>query len=353
MTKAETLILVGNGGFAQVADSLRHAATSISGIDARVVDVSQANSRWRFLNSLSWRLLDHRPPFARRVARDLLAAVRAATSSIVLTTGLAPVEGKSLRACRMLGARCLHFSTDDPWNPNQSARWLNAALPLYDIVFTPRTSNMGDFQRLGCRDVRYLPFGYDERLLTLSSSPGDTAAPEVLFVGGADADRAAFFEAFVRVGTAVSLVGGFWDRHAALRSNWLGHRAPGDVVVLTRAAKVNLVLVRHANRDGHVMRSLEAGAMGGCLAVEESSEHLAIFGPDGESVRYFRSPEQAADLCRRLILDDRERSRLSAAVGERIRAGGHSYADRLLAMLHAAGRASKPLPPSPAGVDHG
>jgi spore maturation protein CgeB len=334
--RSSKIILVGNGGFAHVAESLFHAATTVSGVDAFMIDIAQAASGSRLVNALAWRLLDHRPPFYGRVANSLIAAVREAGSCTVLTTGLSPVDAATLGKCQSLGARLLHYSTDDPWNANQSARWLLKALPLYDAIFTPRTRNIDDFVRLGCRDVRHLPFGYDERLLTLPGSPGSPPPPDVLYVGGADGDRARFFDAFLKAGGDVALVGGFWDRHGRLGSKWLGHRSPGDVVALTRAAKVNIILVRRANRDGHVMRSLEAGALGGCLLVEDTSEHRALFGDEGETVRYFSDAQEASLRAQHLLQDQHERHRLASAVRRRIRKEGHTYRDRLMQMRVAS-----------------
>ena len=53
------------------------------------------------------------------------------------------------------------------------------------------------------------------------------------------------------------------------------------------AAKVNLCLVRRAKRDGHVMRSFEIAAVGGCMLAQDTDEHREIFGPEGEAVRLF------------------------------------------------------------------
>lgn len=330
------IVLVGNGGTMHVAESLLHAARTTPGFTPRLIDVDAAKSSSRLMNSLSWRLRQRRLPYAGRVEAEVLAAVRQSPKAIVITTGLTPVTARTLVSCKDAGAVSLHISTDDPWNPGQFAPWHLDALVRYDIVFTPRTSNMADFRALGCRDVRFLPFGYDERLLEETGIEQAGPSPEILFVGGADRDRAAFFEAFEAAGGEASLIGAYWGQNPALSHRWLGHLPPQRVVRLTRAAAVNLILVRRSNRDGHVMRSLEAGAIGACLAVERTAEHEQIFGADGETVRYFDSPSQAAALCRELLADAGERERLAAAVGVRIRTGGHSYRDRLGSLLAAA-----------------
>jgi spore maturation protein CgeB len=217
------------------------------------------------------------------------------------------------------------------------AKWYLHALPHYNVVFTPRRSNIEDMLQLGCREVRYLPFGYDEFLF--DSSLGRATAespPEVLFVGGADRDRIAFMNEFVGDGPIVSLVGGYWPKDRGLRKYALGFKGPAELFALTKAAAVNLILVRRANRDGHVMRTFEAGAIGGCLAVEDTAEHREIFGSEGETVRYFRTPSEAAVLCRTLIGNSAERLRLSAAVKTRIREGANTYSDRLRTMFAIA-----------------
>jgi spore maturation protein CgeB len=110
-------------------------------------------------------------------------------------------------------------------------------------------------------------------------------------------------------------------------------KRPDELVALTAAAKVNLCLVRRANRDGHVMRSFEIAAIGGCMLVEDTSEHREIFGCDGDCVVYFRTPVEAATLAKALLGDIREQGRLRAALRARVRAGKHTYRDRLMAML--------------------
>jgi spore maturation protein CgeB len=158
----------------------------------------------------------------------------------------------------------------------------------------------------------------------------------VLFVGGADLDRASFMSEFLRTGPRVALVGGYWERFPAMRPYALGQRTPEVLRWLTAAAKVNLCLVRQANRDGHVMRSFEIAAVGGCMLAEDTAEHRELFGPDGESVVYFRTACEAAERARSLLADRAERARLSEAVRARVSGGAHTYRDRLSSMLRLA-----------------
>ena len=221
------------------------------------------------------------------------------------------------------------------------ASWHLRALPEYDAVFTTRSATLDCFRKIGVAAVHYLPFGYDDELFPGPADPpaGPDWAPgcDVLFVGGADRDRIAFITQFLKSGLSVALAGGYWDRVPA-PPHALGLQPPEALARLTASARINLCLVRRANRDGHVMRSFEIAALGGVMLAEDTDEHRDLFGPDGEAVVYFRGADEAAVRARALLADAAERARLSQAVRRRIAAGGHTYRDRLNTMLAVANR---------------
>jgi spore maturation protein CgeB len=216
------------------------------------------------------------------------------------------------------------------------ANWQISAIPAYDIVFTPRRANIDDLRALGCPAVHYLPFGYDEALFGHSVASSDAASLDVLFVGGADRDRVAFMKEFLQSGLRVGLAGGYWDRFAETRAHALGVKAPPELSTMTASAKLNLCLVRRANRDGHVMRSFEIAAAGGCMLTEDTDEHREIFGADGESVVYFRDAREAAQRASWLLAQPAERARLGRAVRARVGVPENSYRARLVTMLEVA-----------------
>jgi hypothetical protein len=325
------IAIVGRMGGTHIGDSLRHAATA-AGQKVVFFDADGAEIGSRLQRAIAWRTgrrpvsLDH---FSARVA----TACARHPPDLLITTGAGALTSGALQLLRQSGIRLANYSTDDPWNPLLRAGWHLRALPRYDVVFTPRRANVEDFSRLGCADVRYLPFGFDSRHARPPERPPAPAdAAEVLFVGGADRDRAAFVREFMAQGLPISLVGGYWERFAGLRRQAAGVKSPEELRSLTSAAKINLCLVRRANRDGHVMRSLEIGAIGGCMLAEDTGEHRELFGPDGESVAYFKTPQEAAERARALIPDAAERRRLATALHARIWNGRHSYLDRLQAI---------------------
>jgi hypothetical protein len=320
--------------------SLWRAATHL-GIDTIKFDVAAVGGN-RILRAALWRFGDRKSPGMHRFSTSVVAGCRQSEPEILIVTGAAPLTGWALRTLRAMGIGCINYSTDDPWNPALRASWYLRVLPEYDLIFTTRRANIGSFAAIGCREVHYLPFGYDEWLCRRGARALDRPAPDVLFVGGADRDRVAFMTEFLSSGPQVALVGGYWERFPAMRPYALGLQPPEVLCALTAEAKVNLCLVRRANRDGHVMRSFEIAALGGCMLAEDTAEHREIFGRDGEAVVYFSIPREAAERAHALLAEPAERARLSAAVRARISLGAHSYRDRLLSLLGAAARTRRP-----------
>jgi spore maturation protein CgeB len=328
------LAIVGEAGGTHVGESLR-SASEAAGHRVLHFHTQLAFTGARILKSLAWRFADKRPLSLNRFSSSVVRECEAGRVNVLIATGRAPLTATALHYLRSIGVAVLNYSTDDPWNPSLRSNWFLEALPHYDTVFSTRRSNIEDFRRLGCTDVQFLPFGFDDRLFNMAQLEHEAISHDVLFVGGADGDRVAFMTEFMQFGPQTALVGGYWESFSDTRPFALGQRSPESVCGLTVSAKVNLCLVRRANRDGHVMRSFEIAAIGGCMLAEDTPEHREIFGEDGEAVTYFRSARQAAERARVLLDNPGERARLSAALRARIARGRHTYRDRLSTMLAA------------------
>jgi spore maturation protein CgeB len=330
------LLIVGFHGGASVGDSLARAAAKLA-ISVAFVDAAQAFAAPRFIAAAAWHLADHRPVKLTVMSRHVVSECARVRPEWLISTGLAPVSAEALEEIGRHGVTRINFLTDDPWNPRLSSRWFLSALRHYDRVFTPRRANISDLLRHGCAVVSYLPFGVDPELSfhqpPSASDDLSRYSADVVFVGGADRDRVVYADALVHAGLKVALYGGYWDRYRHLRAASRGLADLETVRKATSAAKVALCLVRHANRDGHVMRSLEIPVIGACMLVEDTDEHRELFGPPGDAVVYFSTVAEMLERLHWLLEHDRERQRLAAAVERRIRAGGHQYEDRLLTML--------------------
>ena len=322
------------GGFDEtgVAGSLSRAAERMGHTVERFsADRERSDNRW--LDAASWRLT-RRPLRLRAFSAEIVEACRVSRPATLIATGRSAPDARALLQLRDLGVRTTNFSTDDPWNKALCAPWHLQALPFYATVFTPRHSNLEPLRALGCRDVRYLPFAYDPELSYPRQDDRTEAGPDVLFVGGADADRSGFFHRYGDRGPQVTVVGALWDRHAQPNLHVLGRLSPDAIRDLTSTARINLCLVRRANRDDHVMRTYEMAATGACILAEDTPGHRALFGAEGEAARYFSTPEQAASAARDLLAGGKAaRDRMAAAAQHAV--AGETYDRRLQEMVAA------------------
>jgi hypothetical protein len=254
----------------------------------------------------------------------------------LISTGLTPLDAKSLAEIGRMGVRRVNYSTDDPWNPTHRSRWFLDAALEYDRVYTTREANVEDFRRHGCKSVQWLPFGYDDKLWGADALTGEASGEfDVFFAGAAEPYRIEVVQALIAAGIRVAVAGDYWKRVPTLRKYCIGHLSPAQMKAWTRGAKVALCLVRRANRDGHVMRSFEIPAIGACMIAEVTEEHRRIFGEDGAAVRYFGSAAEAVSLVRELLQSSGERARLNGAGSELITGSANTYADRLRTLVSA------------------
>lgn len=331
----DTLLVVGNPAVFHVGSHFFQASKALA-IPVEMCDTRPVfDAPWPVVQ-LNWRLLGRRPPRLAAFGKQVLAQCQAVRPRWLLATGAAPLTAATLHGLHTLGITLLNFLTDDPWNPAHRANWFLEALPLYDAVFSPRRANLDDLHELGCSQIHYLPFAYAPQI-----HYPERATPEeryhyhcdVLFYGGADKDRLPYVSALVDAGLNVHLYGGYWDRYARTRPHFKGHADPQALRKAVDGAQITLCLVRQANRDGHVMRTFEVPAMGGCMLTEDTPEHRVLLGADGMATVYFSGTDDLVRKTRWLLERPEERQRLAQTAHVYITQGSHQYADRLHTML--------------------
>ena len=337
----ERLLIVGNPEPIHVGAHLLSAARHL-GLDVRLCDSAAAYRAAAWRRRFDWWLRGHRPSQLTTFGEQVVNAARDDAVRCVLSTGLAPLDARTLETLGGMGIRRLNFLTDDPWNPEHRAPWFLKALSRYDHVFTPRKANIPELRALGGPTISYLPFAYapEAHYPEPAATPDERQrfAADLVFAGGADDDRLATLAPFVEAGFRVALYGGYWDRHRAMQASARGLLDATGLRKAITTGKVNLCLVRRANRDGHAMRTFEVAAMGGCMLVEETDDHRELFGPDDDAVVYFRTPAEGVERLGVLLADPDRRARLSRRVRELVTAGEHTYASRLRQMQLTSAR---------------
>lgn len=326
---SDRIVIVGNGGDCHVGSHFVEAS-KILGWECRLVDIEKFHtSKWKM--RICWRFLGRRDPRATSLQIELVRTCDGFRPDWVLVTGRMPVYASTIRALQLRGAKVVNFMTDDPWNPLYQSRWLMEGLKKYDAIFTPRHSNIEDLKRLRVGHVAYLPFGYSaSKHETTRSRSCDDSQSDVLFVGGADKDRVVYARAFREAGFSVTLFGGHWDRYPDLRSGWMGIGNLDAIRTACSKSKVTLVLPRHANRDGHVMRSYESAASRGCILAEDTGDHRGMYSDEVYKPSLFTSLSDMVRNAKFWIGDSQARQSWRDIVYDRVVAkGGNTYCDRM------------------------
>ncbi|HWP37038.1 MAG TPA: glycosyltransferase [Gemmatimonadales bacterium] len=309
--------------------------------------------RWEFFDEAAYTklMLDRYGIAGRILRRGVRPAVVSATNLGLLARArrfrpdiLLIVKGRDYwpsilrRIKRETGAFLVNFATDDPFNGKTTSRHLLKTIPVYDLYASPRRAVLEDIRRAGCRRVAYVRFGYKPSVHypETPGTPEEEArfACDVAFIGGADSDRAAFFEDLLGrllkqlPGVCLALYGGYWALYPRLRDFARGLAVGRDYRLAISGAKVVVNLVRRANRDGHVMRTFEVPACGGFMLAERTHEHEEIF-PAGSGVDFFGSVEELVEKIAFYLRNDDARRRMARRARETVVFGRHTYKDRL------------------------
>ncbi len=322
------VLIVGDPAPFHVGHHFLRAAVEL-GFDAELLDVNLGYSHglWQ---KLMWRLdkrAARQSEFEHRFANELKRKW-----DLVLVTGISPLGSQVLAQARMAGTPVVNFLTDDPWNPAHRRRWFFDAIGQYAAIATPRQANRAQLGALN-PNVFYMPFAYNPEVHY--AQPTSEIDCDVLFVGGCDKDRIPFVKALADAGNKVWVYGGYWQRLQAKSVFVKGHGDVDTIRRVTAGARLSLILVRRANRDGHVMRSLEAAASGGCLMVEDTPEHREIFG---DCVYYFRDIPDLVRSTSAALAKPGERRNRAERLRELMQTAGHTYRDRLLYVLEQISR---------------
>jgi spore maturation protein CgeB len=330
---AKKLLILADVGESVVGGHILEAAVS-TGVQVKSVDPGLAHVNW-FVDKVFWHLLDRRLPNMGRFESVAIETNRTFEANIALAVGRIPISAEGLNRLKAMGTRTHIWLTDDPWNAAHYCRWMMQVLPSYDVVYTPRKSNISQLQNLCGDRVAYLPFGYSASK-HLCEPLNETATDcDVLFVGGADTDRIPIIHAIIRAGFKVALYGGYWEKDPVTRPFHRGFASLRELQLASQRAKISLILVRRANRDGHVMRTIETAACGACMLVEQTNEHLEIFGKSAEPpVRYFTCMDSMIFEIRELMSDIRIRNKLRYGVFRQVTSFGNDYQRRLETILN-------------------
>jgi spore maturation protein CgeB len=129
------------------------------------------------------------------------------------------------------------------------------------------------------------------------------------------------------------LYGSYWSRYSEFKSKYYGYAYGDDYRKVLIESKIALCLLRHANRDGHAMRSYEIPACGVFMLAERSAEHTLMFIEDREAV-FFTEINELISKVRYYHSHEIERQKIAYRGYQRITESRNTYLDRLEFLFH-------------------
>jgi len=217
--------------------------------------------------------------------------------------------------------------------------WTNyiKTIPLYDINFVPRKSQILDYLKIGAREVHLLYWHYVPELhhpIKLSDDDIERFDSDVVFIGRYEPDdRRDCIEALIDTGYHVRLFGTGWDYYLTKKMrNVFGksiHPVYGmDYTKAICASKIVLNFNAKLNKDTSTIRCIEIPACGGLLLSERSEELLRLFKEDKEAV-YFSNSNELLEKVNDLLNNHEKRKTIALSGYNKCISSGHDVYSRM------------------------
>jgi spore maturation protein CgeB len=300
-----------------------------------ILDDRAAKSRFSPLNRLAWNFRDKSYWNQKVFQKILLSDVESFRPSHLLVIGSSAIFSDTLIQLNQRNIVTTLFVTDDPWNVSLSSRWFFDSLKHFHLIATPRKSNLAQLRQHCNSSVFYLPFGYNPEVhfeeKTITQDEKEKYGCDIMFFGGADSDRYPYIKKLISEGFKIKLYGGYWEKDPITQPYAMGILGIKELRKAVKASKISLNLVRRANRDGHVMRSFEIPAMGGCPLNEATEEHREIFGSN--LIPMFQSEDEMLQLAKQLLASNTLRAEWGKKAQTHVVTNNNTYRHRLETLL--------------------
>jgi len=235
------------------------------------------------------------------------------------------------------------YTDDDMFAGWNRTRAYAAGLRHYDIVFTTKSynANPDELPAMGAKRVVVVDKAYDpDQHFPIELNGYERAAlgADVGFIGSYAPEREMLLRSLASTGVKVRVWGNGWVKVSGGDNLCIEGRPlinVGERLDYTKAicaTRINLGLLRKANRDLQTDRSIEIPACGGFLLAEQSPEHEQLF-VNGREAAFFTSPNDLVTKIRHYLVNEDERVAIAAAGRRRCIESGYSHKDRMRVML--------------------
>jgi spore maturation protein CgeB len=312
------------------------------------LDTNSFAATSRLMNKLQFRL--QAGPGVSRLNRAVLEAVDRERANVLLCDKVLGLQPATLRDLRQRGVVSVDFVIDNPFGPRRDPGWrlYRRTIPHFDLIGVQRDVSVGDYRRVGAREVMRIRTSFEPSVHFPPASPWNDGNRDrnVSFIGTPYDQRGDFLTRLWRASVPVDVSGSRPHWQAALPSDaFAGIFRAGELKTgelkgdayreAIWRSRINLAFVTHSNRDEVAHKSFEITACGGFLLAERTPEHLACFREDEEAV-FFSDFEECRAKVERYLNDEPARTAIAVAGQRRAHSSGYDNDSILRSLLSRA-----------------
>jgi len=286
----------------------------------------------------------HTGPTVWRVSRRLLQRTEDFQPDIVWFYNVQLISPSVVKAMRHTcpNATFVQYANDNPFSTSaKPGLWRNflESIPLFDVHFSFRLSNVDDYRQRGAKSVHLLRSYFipeDEYPVPQYKIP-ERFKCDVVFAGHYEDDgRAELLETICDAGFHLNLFGGGWNAalprlraDSPLRDQYpVSPATESDYRYAICGAKVALCFLSTLNRDTYTRRSFQIPAMRTAMLSQYTDDLAGLYEEDKEVV-FFRSQTELLDKLNRLLSDDPWRVSVADAGYAKVYAAGNDVESRM------------------------
>jgi spore maturation protein CgeB len=264
--------------------------------------------------------------YRHRIQVEFLRMVTSfAPTAVVVSKGL-HLTSPTLKQLSARGIYLINWNPDDFFNMKNSSRGLISAMPLYDLIVSPRDHLFERYREVGARELLALPWYY---VPALHFDRRQQIIRDASFVGSWSPRRESFIGSLRK---RFSIWGAGWEKSSPgfRRNHDVGGKVLSqmDMSEVFGTSRYNLNLLTSENSDLSNLRIFEVTASGGLLLTERNAETERLLA-DRKDCLMFSSPEEANEL----FGEPLDLDRVARSGCDRIRAGRNTFADRVSTLL--------------------
>lgn len=229
------------------------------------------------------------PFYIARIQNLFLAKVFYFSPDVIIVVKGLHLNSDTLRIIKEKGIKLVNWNPDDFFNLKNSSQGLIEAMPVYDVIVSPREHLFEKYQEHGAKALLYLDWYFIPELHFNHETEKTIAAS---FVGSWSPSREKFIN---ELELTFCIWGSGWEKSSSgFKSNHNVHNKILSQVEMSRvfsSSKFNLNLLTHENSDLSNLRLFEVPASGGLLLTERNDFSVKHF-LDREECLMFSSSEE-------------------------------------------------------------